>query len=86
MIRKLLPKVFLSVSLYLENGEVELEEKILLKLVRKLKTVDTRKLKYEKVCVTPYLKSRLSGVLFMLFKTCLFIVLRKKLNGIFVIR
>jgi len=48
MIGKLLPKVFLSVSLYLENGEVELEEKILLKLVRKLKTVDTRKLKYEK--------------------------------------
>jgi len=48
MIIKLLPKVFLSVSLYLENGEVELEEKILLKLVRKLKTVDTRKLKYEK--------------------------------------
>lgn len=56
MIKKLLPKVCLSVSLYLENGEVELEEQILLKLVRKLKTVDTRTLKYEKVSVTLYLK------------------------------
>merc|ERR1719427_555926 len=48
MIIGLLPNVFQSISLYLDNGEVELEEELLLKLNKKLVSFDSTKLKYEK--------------------------------------
>ena len=73
MIVGLLPNVFQSISLYLDNGEVELEEELLLKLNKKLVSFDSTKLKYEKVCVTLQCKIMLfifKKKYFLHMKTC----------------